>query len=184
MKGRPSLKITIPGCSGLPSGSTNLSSCLMQGVRTSTCLSCVEIGTGVLELEVSVAVELFLSGCILLATGDVTGEFGIMAGFTGVSGSGVADILGCSSVLHIPWLLLEGLPDPVAMFMSVTNLLISLCDVILHVDMCCQVQVLYYERQSKTGQYQKFKQLLSMCQPIRSELLLFEIILNIFCLLC
>ena len=44
--------------------------------------------------------------------------------FTGVSGSGVADIVGCSDVLCIPWLFLEGLPGPVVRFMSVINLLI------------------------------------------------------------
>ena len=48
------------------------------------------------------AAELLLSEGILLATGDVTGEFGTMAGFTGVSGSRVADIAGCSGVLCIP----------------------------------------------------------------------------------
>ena len=97
----------------------------------------MECGTGVLELEVSMAAELLLSGDILLATSDVTGEFGTMAGFTGVSGSGVADIAGCSGVLHIPWLFLEGLPDPVVTFMLVTNLLISLHDAILFIEVCC-----------------------------------------------
>ena len=97
-------KITIPGCSGLPLGSTNLSCHLVQGVNTSACLSCVEIGTGVLGLEVFVTVELLLSEGILLATGEVTSECGAVAGFTGVSGSGVVDIAGCSSVLHTPWL--------------------------------------------------------------------------------
>ena len=97
----------------------------------------MEIGTGVLELEVSMTVELLLSEGILLATGDVTGEFGTVAGFTGVSGSGVVDIASCSSVLHIPWLFLEGLPDPVVMFMSMTNLLISLHDAMLFIEVCC-----------------------------------------------
>ena len=178
MKGRSSQKITTPGCSGLPSGSTNLSCCLVQGISTSTCLSCMEIGTGVLGLEVSVTVELLLSEGILLATGDVTGESGTVTGFTGVSGSGVVDIAGCSSMLHIPWLFLEGLPDPVVIFMSVTNLLISLHDAMLFVEVCCQKQMLYYDRQSKTGQYQKFKLLSRGCQSIRSELLL-DIVIRI-----
>ena len=97
----------------------------------------MEVGTGVLELEVSMAAELLLSGCILLATGDVTGKFGTMAGFPGVSFSGVADIVGCSGVLHIPWLFLEGPPNPIVLFMPVTNLLISLHDAILFLDVCC-----------------------------------------------
>ena len=126
---------------------------LWQGVSTSTCLSCIEIGTGVLGLEVSVTVELLLSESILLAYGDAIGKFGTVAGFTGVSGSRVADIAGCSGVLHIPWLFLEGLPDPIVMFMLVTSLLISLHDAILFIDIHCRVQVLYYERQSKTGKY-------------------------------
>ena len=137
MKGRSLQKITIPGCSGLPLGSTNLSCCLMQGISTSTCLSCIEIGTGVLGLEVSVTVELLLSEGILLATSEVTSECGTVVGLTGVSGSGVVDIVGFSGVLHIPWLFLEGLPDPVVMFMLVTNLLISLCDAILFIEVCC-----------------------------------------------
>ena len=138
MKGRSSQKITIPGCSGLPSGSTNLSCCLVQGVSTSTCLSWIKVGTGVLKLKVSVTVELLLSESILLANGDEIGEFGAVAGFTGISGSGVVDIAGCSRVLCIPWLFLEGLPDPVVMCMSVTSLLTSLHDAILFVEMCYQ----------------------------------------------
>ena len=93
--------------------------------------------TGVLWLEVSVIAELLLSEGILLATGDVTGKFGTVAGFTGVSGSGDVDIVGCSSVLCIPWLFLEGLLDPVLIFMSVTNLVISLHDAMLFVEVCC-----------------------------------------------
>ena len=88
-----------------------------------------------------------MSESILLAYSDAIGEFGIVAGFTGVSDSGVADIVGCSSVLHIPWLFLEGLPDPVVMFMLVTSLLISLCDAILFADVHCWVQ--YYTKKDK-----------------------------------
>ena len=65
-------------------GSTNLLCCLVQGVSTSTCLSCDKIGTG--ELEVSVAAQLLLSGSILLASGEATGVLGTVAGLTGVSG--------------------------------------------------------------------------------------------------
>ena len=72
-------KITVPGCRGLPSGSTNLSCCLMQDVSTSTCLSCREIGAGVLGFEVSMTAEPLLSGGILLATRDVTGVCGTVA---------------------------------------------------------------------------------------------------------
>ena len=97
----------------------------------------MEIDTGVLELEVSVTAELSLSEDILLATSDVAGKCSTVAGFTRISGSRVVGIVGCSSVLHIPWLFLEGLPDPVVMFMLVTNLLISLCDAILFVEVCC-----------------------------------------------
>ena len=130
-------KITVPGCSGLLSGSTNLSCCYVQAISTSTCLSCVKIGTGVLGLEVSMTAELLLSESILLATGDVTGKCGTLAGFTRVSGSEVVDIVGCSGVLYIPWLFLEGLPDSAVMLISVTNLLISLCDAMLFMEVCC-----------------------------------------------
>ena len=133
-------------------------------------------GTGVLGLAVYMIVELLLSEGILLAIGDVTGEFDIVAGSTGVSGSRVVDIVGYSSVLYIPWLNLEGLSDLVVMFMSVTSLLISLCDAILFMEVHCQMWMLYYEGQSKTGQYPKFILFLSVCWPIRSELLLFELI--------
>ena len=129
-------------------------------------------------------VELLLSESILLANGDAIGEFGTVAGFTGVSGSGVVDIAGCSGVLHIPWLFLEGLQDPVVMFMLVTSLLTSLCDAILFMEMCYQMQMLYCERQSKTGQYQEFEWFLSMHWPIKSEPLLFELIESTSCLLC
>ena len=74
----------------------------MQGISTSTCLSCMEIGTGVLGFEVSINAELLLSEGILLATRAVTGVCGTLAVFTGVSGSGVVDIVGYSGVLHIP----------------------------------------------------------------------------------
>ena len=149
----------------------------------STCLSCIEFGTRELKLEVCLTMEPLLSESILLGNGDEIGEFGTLARFTRVSGSGVVDIAGCSGVLHIPWLFLEGLPDPVVMFMSVTSLLISLCDAMLFIEGCCQMQTLYYQRQSKTGQYQKFIQPLSMHQPIRSEPLLFELTENTSCLL-
>ena len=109
----------------------------MQGVSTSTCLSCIEVGTSILRLEMSVTAELLLLESIILTNGDVIGEFGTVAGFTGVSGSGVVDILGCSGVLHIPWLFLEGLPDPLVMFTSVTSLLTSVHDAILFVEVCC-----------------------------------------------
>ena len=98
----------------------------MQGVSTSTCLSCIKIATGELELEVSVAEWLLLSGSILLANGALTRVLDIVAGFAGISGSGFVDIVVCSDVLQIPWLFLECLPGPVVMFMSVTSLLISL----------------------------------------------------------
>ena len=74
----------------------------------------------------------FLEG-ILLATVDVRGKCGIVAVSTGVSGSGVVDIVGCSVVLHIPWLFLKGLPDPVVMFTLVTSLLISLYGAMLFI---------------------------------------------------
>ena len=102
MNGRSSQKITVPGCRGLPLAPTNLSCCLVQGVSTSTHLSCMEIGAGVLGFEVSMTAEPLLSEGILLATGVVTGVCGTVAEFTGVSGSGVVDIVGCSGVLHIP----------------------------------------------------------------------------------
>ena len=126
MKGRSSQMITVPGCNGLPEGSTNLSCCLVQGESASTCLSSVEIATGELELEVSVAEWLLLSGSILLANGALTGVLGIVAGFTGVSVNRFVGTVRCSGVLWIPWLFLEGLPDPVVMFMLVTSLLIFL----------------------------------------------------------
>ena len=47
--------------------------------------------------------------------------------------------MGCSNVLHIPRLFLEDLPDPVVRFISVTNLLISLCDVMLFAEVCFQM---------------------------------------------
>ena len=50
---------------------------------------------------------------------------------TGVFGSRVVGIAGCSSVLQIPQLFLEGLSDPVVMLMLVSSLLISLQDAIL-----------------------------------------------------
>ena len=52
MNGRSSQKITEPGCRNLPLGSKNLSCCLTQGISTSTCLSCMEIGTGVLGFDI------------------------------------------------------------------------------------------------------------------------------------
>ena len=50
---------------------------------------------------------------------------------TRVSDSRVVGIVGCNDVSHIPLLFLEGLPDPSVRFLSVTNLLISLCDAML-----------------------------------------------------
>ena len=84
----------------------------------------------------SATVEILLSERLLLANSDAIGEFGTVAGFTGVSGSGVVDIVGCSGVLHIPWLFLEGLPHPVVIFMLVTSLLTSLHDAILFMEVC------------------------------------------------
>ena len=75
---------------------------VVQGVSTSICLSCMEIGAGVLGFEVSMTAEMLLSEGILLATGVVTGVCGTVVGFTGVSSSGVVDMAGCSGVLHIP----------------------------------------------------------------------------------
>ena len=82
MNGRSSQKVTVPGCRGLPYGSTNLSCCLMQGISTSFCLSCMEIGAGVLGFEVFMTAEPLLSEGILLATGVVTGVCGTVAEFT------------------------------------------------------------------------------------------------------
>ena len=98
MNGRSSQNITVPGYRDLPLGSTNLSCCLVQGVSTSTCLSCMMIGTGVLEFEVSITAELVLSEGILLVTGVVTGVCGIVVVFTRVSGSRMLGIIGCSWV--------------------------------------------------------------------------------------
>ena len=52
--------------------------------------------------EVSMTAELLLLVGILLGTGVATGVCGTVAEFNGDSGSGVVDIAGCSSVLHIP----------------------------------------------------------------------------------
>ena len=56
-------KSMVPGCNGLPWGSTNLSYCLVHGESTSTwyCLSCVVIGMGfgVSVFEVSITAVLF-----------------------------------------------------------------------------------------------------------------------------
>ena len=112
----------LPGCKGLPSGSMNLSYCLVQSVSTSTCLSCMVIGMGVLEFEVSMTAELLPLEGVPLAGRVVTGVCGTVTVFTGVSGSSVAGLVGCSNVLHIPWLFLDGLSGPVVKFMSVTNL--------------------------------------------------------------
>ena len=139
MKGRSTQNITVPGWSGLPAGSTNLSCCLVQGVSTSAFLSCDEIGTGELGIEVSITAWLLLSGSILLVSGEATGVLGTVAGLAGVSGSRLVGIVGCSSVLQIPRLFLEGLPDPVVMFMSVTSLLISLHDAIVIVELHCRM---------------------------------------------
>ena len=61
----------------------------------------MEIGTGVLALEVTRTAELLLSEGILLATGVVTGVYGTVAEFTAVSGSRNEDIAGCSSVYSL-----------------------------------------------------------------------------------
>ena len=60
------------------------------------------VGTGVLGFEVSITAELLPSEGILLAARVVTGVCGIDLVFTGVYGSGVLGIVGCSGVLHIP----------------------------------------------------------------------------------
>ena len=69
------------------------------------------------------------------------GVLGTVAGFTGVSGSRVVGIAGCSGVLQFPWLFLEGLPDPVVIFMSVTSLLTSLHDAIIFMELHCRMQM-------------------------------------------
>ena len=76
---------------------------------------------------------------MLLANGEAIGELDTVAGFTGISGSRVIGIAGCSGVLQIPWLFLEGLPDPLVMFISVTSLLTSLHDAMLFVESCCRM---------------------------------------------
>ena len=74
----------VPGCSGLPCGSTNLSYCLVHGIRTSTwcSLSCVAISMdiGVCEFWVCSTAELFP-----LAHGVVTGVCGAAVMLAGVS---------------------------------------------------------------------------------------------------
>ena len=61
----------------------------------------MEVGTGVLWFEVSITAELLLSEGILLVNGVVTGVFGTVVEFTGVSVSGLLGIEVCNSVLHI-----------------------------------------------------------------------------------
>ena len=77
-------KIMVPGCNGLPWGLTNLLYCLVQGVTTSTSLSCVVIGMGigVSVFEVSITAELFPWKGVLLADGVLTGECSAGALFT------------------------------------------------------------------------------------------------------
>ena len=84
MNGRSLQKITVPGCKGLPLGSTNLLCCLVQGKSTSIHLSCWEIGAGELGYGVSETVGLLLSECILLVTGVATDAWGIVAELTGM----------------------------------------------------------------------------------------------------
>ena len=95
-------KITVPGCKGLPSGSMNLSYCLVQGVSTSTCLSCMVIGMGVFEFEVSMTAELLPLERVPLAGRVVTSVHVTVTVLTRVSGSRVVGIAGCSNVLCIP----------------------------------------------------------------------------------
>ena len=155
MKGMSSQMITVQGCNGSPEGSTNLSCCLMQGVSGSTCLPCDNIATGDLELEVSVAEWLLLSGSILLANGALTGVLGIVAGFTGISGSRFVGVVGCSDVLQIPWLFLwrstRSCSDvhvshqPAHFFARCHGTVVN-CVVLWIVNVCCEIQ-------SETRQY-------------------------------
>ena len=140
MDGRWLQQIMIPGCKGLPWGSY----CLVQGMNTSTWwyLSCVVVG--VLVLEVSMTAELFPWEGVLLSGRVVTGVCSTVAVLTRVSGSGVVGIVGHNDVPHIPWLFLEGLPEPAVRLMSVTNLLISLCDAILNADEKSQEHIVKY----------------------------------------
>ena len=160
---------------GLILGVNKPTCCLVQGVSISTFLSYMVIGTNVLGFGVSITAELLLSEGILLVTGVITAVCGTVVVFTGVSGSGVLGIVGCSSVLCIPWLFLEGVPDPVIKFILVTSLMISLHNAMFITGACCKMQWWYYEKQSKTGEYLKVILLLSVCQPMGSELLLFEL---------
>ena len=162
----------------------NLLCCLIEGISTSNCLSCEDIGTGELGLEVSLAAWLLLSGSILLASGEATGVLGTVAGLAGVSGSGLVDIVGCSGVLQIPWLFLEGLQDPVVTFMLVTSLLISLHDAIVIVELHCRTWAFTVRYKVKLGSIFEFDWLLSICWPIKLYLLLFELIESTSFLLC
>ena len=57
---------------------------------------------GVLGFEVSITAKLLPLEGILLTTKVVTGVCGTVSVFTGVSGSRIVGIVGCSGVLHIP----------------------------------------------------------------------------------
>ena len=79
-----------------------------------------------------------------------------MAGLAGVSGSELVGIMDCSGVLQIPWLFLEGLPDPVVTFMLVTSLLISLHDAIVIVELHCRMQAFTVKYKVKLGSILEF----------------------------
>ena len=97
-----------------------------------------------------------MSGSILLASGEATGVLGAVARLPVVSGGGFVDIAGCSGVLQIPWLVLEGLPDPVVMLMLVTSLLFSLFDAIVIVELHCKMQVFTVRYKGKLGSIFEF----------------------------
>ena len=110
---------------------------------------------GALVFEVSITAKLFPWEGVLLVCGAVSM-------LTRVSGSGVVDIVGCNVALCIPLLFLEGLPDPAVWFMSVTSLLISLCNAIFllmknHGNMLSNAMiVILWITVKKTDQYLKF----------------------------
>ena len=143
MNGRLSQNIMVPGCKGLPWGSTNLSYCLVQGVSTSTWWFPSHVVVGVLVLDVSMTVELFPWEGVLLSGRVVTGVWWAIAVLTRVSG-GVVGKVGCNDAPCNPWLFLEGLTEPAVRFISVTNLLISLCNALLNADEKSQEHVVEY----------------------------------------
>ena len=183
MNGKSTQKITVPGCKGLPCGSTNLSYCLVDGVRTFTwcCLSCVATGmdVGVLVLETSWTVELFPEEGIPLVYAVLIGVCSTAVVLVGVSGTGVVDMgVGWSVGSWIPWLFRDGLPDPTAWFMSVTSLLVSLHDAMQSFDgkllWACIVKCFdcqYCGEQKKNWQVSGVPTLLKICYPIRAKLL-------------